>query len=398
MNVFAFNHSGSLNRGCEAIIRGTVRVMNKTGIKNNYTLSSYAPQEDANLKELVTVVPFRPSDLNKAEHVIAALKIRLQKNESYSIIQQYSGFLEKAQDADICLSVGGDTYCYGDNAVIRILTSELKRRGKKIVLWGASIGEEDLTAEKKKNLACFDAIFARESLTFELLKNRNVNSNVFLFPDPAFTLGKVELPLPKGWKGNNTVGINLSSIVVERNPELISITAELIKHIWKSTNMVVALIPHVTSSNNNDMPALTTLLNAMNSKDSGRLLMLPDDLNAQQYKGYIARLRFFIGARTHATIAAYSSFVPTIVLGYSVKSRGIAKDLFGEELFVLNAKDMQSSIELLEAFDALLEQEDKIKDKLLAEIPNKIKAAYEAGTTIKEISSKRFGELENGGV
>ena len=44
----------------------------------------------------------------------------------------------------------------------------------------------------------------------------------------------------------------------------------------------------------------------------------------------------FIGARTHATIAAYSSCVPTLVVGYSIKARGIAKDLFGtDEGYVL---------------------------------------------------------------
>ena len=62
-------------------------------------------------------------------------------------------------------------------------------------------------------------------------------------------------------------------------------------------------------------------------KDTGRVIILPDHLNAIQYKGYIARMRFFIGARTHATIAAYSNCVPTMVLGYSVKSKGIAKDI-----------------------------------------------------------------------
>lgn len=50
-----------------------------------------------------------------------------------------------------------------------------------------------------------------------------------------------------------------------------------------------------------------------------------------ELKGIIAQCRFFIGARTHATIAAYSSGIPTLVVGYSVKARGIAKDLFGKE-------------------------------------------------------------------
>ena len=71
-------------------------------------------------------------------------------------------------------------------------------------------------------------------------------------------------------------------------------------------------------------------------KDTGRVILsYRIILTAPQYKGYIARMRFFIGARTHATIAAYSNCVPTLVLGYSVKSKGIAKDLFGEEKLVI---------------------------------------------------------------
>ena len=64
----------------------------------------------------------------------------------------------------------------------------------------------------------------------------------------------------------------------------------------------------------------------------------------------------FIGARTHSTIAAYSSGVPTLVVGYSVKAKGIAKDLFGtEENYVLpvqalkeenNLKDVDVKIPL----------------------------------------------------
>ncbi|NLX93991.1 MAG: polysaccharide pyruvyl transferase family protein [Clostridiales bacterium] len=385
MNVFLFNHSGSLNRGCEAIVRGTMAILDKAFAGNEYVLSSYAPQEDDELKDIVRVVPFKPKELNAAEHITAALKIRLGKDERYSIIHSYADFFEAAMSADVCLSVGGDTYCYGDNSVIRVLTSELKKRGKTVVLWGASIGKEDLDFEKEKNLACFDAIFVRESLTFELLKNRNINPNVFLFPDPAFTLEKEELPLPDGWEEKNTVGINVSSIVVERNPKLILIVADLIKHILKNTDMSVALVPHVTSANNNDMPALTALLNEMKSEDIKRVFILPDDLNSEQYKGYIARLKFFIGARTHATIAAYTSFVPTIVLGYSIKSRGIAKDLFGDELFVLNAQRLHSGTQLIESFNALCEQEHEIKKTLANEIPQKIRAAYEAGEKLKEI-------------
>ena len=48
-----------------------------------------------------------------------------------------------------------------------------------------------------------------------------------------------------------------------------------------------------------------------------------------ELKGFIARCRFFVGARTHATIAAYSSCIPTFSVGYSIKAKGIAQDIFG---------------------------------------------------------------------
>lgn len=53
----------------------------------------------------------------------------------------------------------------------------------------------------------------------------------------------------------------------------------------------------------------------------------------------------FIGVRIYVTIAAYSTEVPTLVLGYSVKSRGIAKDIFGsEENYVIPVQDISNVI------------------------------------------------------
>lgn len=76
-----------------------------------------------------------------------------------------------------------------------------------------------------------------------------------------------------------------------------------------------------------------------------------EDCNCMQLKGYISRCRFFIGARTHATIAAYSTFVPTLVLGYSIKSRGIATDLFGsDENYVISIQDLLNEEDLYQAF------------------------------------------------
>jgi colanic acid/amylovoran biosynthesis protein len=385
MKVFMFNHSGSLNRGCEAIVRGTIGIIEKNCPNSEYLLSSFNPEEDAMIENLSEVFAFKPEPLNRAAHLQAAVRIRLMSDERYSVIKSYSAFFEQAARADICLSVGGDTYCYGDNAVIRILTEELKKRGKRVVLWGGSIGPEDLTPEKEKNLACFDAIFARESLTFDLIKSRSLNPSVFRFPDPAFTLKPDELPLPTGWQEKNTIGINISPLVTEKNPALMEITSGFIGYLLRHTDLSIALIPHVTSSSNNDMSVLNDLYKENMTLAKGRLMLLPGDLTAAQYKGYIARMRFLIAARTHASIAAYSSGVPVIVLGYSVKSRGIAQDIFGDRRFVLDTGKLSTAKDLINAFEVLTEQEDETKSKLEKSIPETIKKTYSAGSTLSEI-------------
>ena len=88
-------------------------------------------------------------------------------------------------------------------------------------------------------------------------------------------------------------------------------------------------------------------------------------------------MRFFIGARTHATIAAYSTLIPTMVLGYSVKSKGIAKDIFGEEKLVLNLKEISDSSKLIEKFQEMVRDEEEVIQTLANNIPR-----------IKEMSKK----------
>lgn len=58
--------------------------------------------------------------------------------------------------------------------------------------------------------------------------------------------------------------------------------------------------------------------------------IMPSEFNASQIKQAIRKLRFFIGACTHANIAELFSGVPTIFISYIVKAKGINKDLLGE--------------------------------------------------------------------
>ncbi|MDD6464242.1 MAG: polysaccharide pyruvyl transferase family protein [Clostridiaceae bacterium] len=382
MKYFLFNHEGSKNHGCEAIVRGSMNIIENSDEKAEFVLSSNNPSDDEILNN-ITVKAARTRALTKVEKLIAAVDLKINHSEIYALQKMYSPIVSDAEDCDVCLSVGGDTYCYGDNHGIQVLTRELKKRGKKTVLWGVSIGAEDLSERKLESLRDFDAIFTREPITYELLKENGANDNIYLFSDPAFCMERVEVEPIDGFTRENTLGFNISPLVASGDPRKKEIAEDFLRFVFENTTMKVLLVPHVVEENNNDYDFMKPIFEKF--EHTGRIAILPPDLEARQYKGYIAGTRFFVGARTHSTIAAYSSGVPTIALGYSVKARGIAKDIFGEEKYVLDIKAMTDYEELRDEFLKLLENENEIRRELMKSIPLRMRSAMEAGEMLQKI-------------
>ena len=382
MKYFLFNHEGSKNHGCEAIVRGSMNIIENSDEKAEFVLSSNNPSDDEILNN-ITVKAAKTRALTKVEKLIAAVDLKINNSETYALQKMYSPIVSDAEDCDVCLSVGGDTYCYGDNHGIQVLTRELKKRGKKTVLWGASIGAEDLSERKLESLRDFDAIFTREPITYELLKENGANDNIYLFSDPAFCMERVEVEPIDGFTRENTLGFNISPLVASGDPRKKEIAEDFLRFVFENTTMKVLLVPHVVEENNNDYDFMKPIFEKF--EHTGRIAILPPDLEARQYKGYIAGTRFFVGARTHSTIAAYSSGVPTIALGYSVKARGIAKDIFGEEKYVLDIKAMTDYEELRDEFLKLLENENEIRRDLMKSIPLRMRSAMEAGEMLQKI-------------
>ena len=148
--------------------------------------------------------------------------------------------------------------------------------------------------------------------------------------------------------------------------------------------MNIALIPHVIWENNNDLEPLTHLYNEF--KDTGRVCLINKLYNAMELKGIISQCRFMVAARTHASIAAYSTQVPTLVIGYSVKAKGIARDIFGtEEGYVVPVQGLQHKDDLTNAFINLMQKEDQIRTHYKEFMPGYIAKTYQAGEEVKKL-------------
>jgi len=137
---------------------------------------------------------------------------------------------------------------------------------------------------------------------------------------------------------------------------------KLIQYIIDETDLNVVMIPHVIWDENDDRIPLKELYDEF--VDTKRVEMI-SDRSCEEIKGVIKNCKYFVGARTHSTIAAYSTGVPTLVLGYSVKARGIAKDIFGsEDKYIIPVQKLKTEDDLLCEFKKVIENREDIISKL----------------------------------
>ena len=373
MNYVMYPHGGSGNHGCEAIVRSTAKLLG-----NDLTLFTNNVEEDrkAGLGNVCILDDAeKPIKSGSLEHLSAIVQNRILGRKDAFDRLVFQHIVKAAKNCDYVLSIGGDNYCYGTPKFIYLVNRMADEAKVKRILWGASVEPEAIDEQMLQDLNGYDKIWARESLTYEALIAKGLKQT-FLLPDPAFVLDRKDLPLPTGIAEGNTVGINVSPMIIgyEKNQGMaLQNYVNLLKYIIKETNMQIALIPHVVWSHNDDRKPLGQLY--VMFKDTGRVVMI-ENHNAEELKGYIARCRFMVVARTHASIAAYSTQVPTLVVGYSVKARGIAKDIFGtEENYVIPVQSLSQGNELVNGFQWLMVHEEEIRthyDKMMHEYVNQV--------------------------
>lgn len=367
MKYIVYGNGDSGNHGCEAIVRGT-----KALLGGDIRIHSIGVEQDEKygLGQIAQIRPARTKVSRNLQFLYAYFKMKITgKYIDLDAMEYLKSIHEGKEMTNLALSVGGDNYCYKGTEIYRYLNQIYHKNGFKTVLWGCSV-EPDIVIEPEtsEDLCRYNLIVARESITYEAIKG--IGANVILAPDPAFFMEPQLCKIDSRLLSNNIIGINISPHILKcarDNKIAYENYLELIKYILRDTDATIALIPHVVWETNDDRKVLKQLY-----KDSGESdrVVLVEDHTAPELKYIISRCRLFVGARTHATIAAYSSLVPTLVVGYSVKARGIAKDLFGtEEKYVIPVQELDNSLTLVEIFKWLDANWEKIHEHLKTTMP-----------------------------
>lgn len=310
----------------------------------------------------------------------------IEKIKNYSLYKKFKNF-------DLIILVAADNYDYtkGKNSLDEMIVyvSKLNNRPK-IILYDFSIDKGKITKYLESSIKKVDCLTARDSLSFENLNFlKETENKLFLTADPAFIVKSEKVEIRNIDFNRNFVGLNISSLILgnekkERYNNVLNSYYNLIEQILSYKDLDILLIPHVMKQQ--DLKGLKILYEKY--KNTERVFLINnEDLTGPQLKYIISKCRFFIGARTHATIAAYSSCVPTLVLGYSIKSLGIARDLFGTyENYVVKLNDISKNKNLLaESFRWIYENEENIRKHLVSIMPKYIENASSVGKIIKDL-------------
>ena len=391
-NILIVLNAVVYNRGSEALVRGISSICKKANSDTNITLVSSEEEfgEWLKLDNIDNYCKKNSYSVHSIKRYIASI---FRKMKMLGIVEniQYSHLKEIANKQDVIFIVGADNYDITYNmqkSMYRFNKFIRKHTNAKMILYDCSIDKRDVTETLKKDFNNFDTVTVRESISLENLKDIIGNDKLKYFPDPAFVMESQKIELPKVFNKGKVIGVNVSNLITNKkygseSSKILNSYKKMIDYILENTDESIILIPHVMNSA--DLSTLKVLYK--NYESNKRVeLVTNENLNAKQIKYIISKCDMFVGARTHATIAAYSTCVPTLVLGYSVKSKGIAKDIFGtDKNYVLPVSNLDSEEYMVDGFKWLYSNKDIISNKLKKEMPVYIQKAEMAKKLIENI-------------
>lgn len=395
------------NRGCEAILRGTVNILRKFFRDPRFVcLSHFQSGDQYELQCLLetddAIIHLDSCRLNKKkvlrnfwrpEMWSATYQNFFDKDAFYA--RAYKNMLNYLDESKAVLSIGGDNYSldYGVPILFTALDNLVLKHKKPIILWGSSVGPFSAMPEYEhfmhKHLQKVTGILARESATIDYLESIGVSKNIYSVADPAFLMdakpAEDKISIEK-----EAIGLNFSPLmakyITDGNIELwTKLIAKLIVAIEKRTERRIYLIPHVTTPISNDYFIMKNALSKLPGKNNN-VTLVPPEFNAAEIKWIISQMELFAGARTHSTIAALSSYVPTLSFAYSIKARGINRDLFGSKDYCLEPMELNAKT-LCGRILHMLNEITEIKSDLKKRIPETQKAAMNAGAVLKQLTN-----------
>lgn len=314
---------GSSNMGCEALGYGFLNVLEKTAELMGQVF-------DVRIFEKCDI------ELIKENGNYERLNLSSVPIPGIKKIKDIRTHIKNFKNCDCIFDfTAGDSFSdiYGKKRFfIRTIIKRLAElSGTPFVLGSQTYGPYNskwVTRFAKRVIQKASGVYARDWMSWDLaskLSGRKVTQTV----DVAFAMQykKTTIPSNKILVGFNPSGLLWNGGYTRNNQFGLTVDyqkycIEVIRNLLDRGDCEIHLIPHVLSDDmkkaDNDKVACEKLKSLFPS-----LIVAPDFKTPVEAKSYISAMDFFIGARMHATIAAFTTGVPVVPFSYSPKFEGL---------------------------------------------------------------------------
>ncbi|MGI6586242.1 MAG: polysaccharide pyruvyl transferase family protein [Lutisporaceae bacterium] len=317
--------------------------------------------------------------------------IRIKHTEDKEIIK-------KIKEADIVMDAFGILFCdnftrvkYSYYRMVKNCIGRFymlfiaKLYGKKTVKTPSSFGpmKEKFNWESAK-FCCkhlFDVVCARESKSREaLINDAKVKSKILLSPDIA--------NLMKYRKSddiqNRPVGISVSHQIIRQwgaDEAYIDCIVSLCEHIKENHGVQIILIPNELSEEiYDDMSVAQDIKEACKIKGFDVDISDAINMSSTDLKNCIASCEVLIASRYHSCVAALSSGVPTLVVGWHYKYEELLH-WYGQDNWILSNENCTSE-KLKSMFDCFWERRENERKVIAEKYSDVYNALIEVGKVI----------------
>ena len=387
------------NRGCVALSVATMALIDELMSKKGCEYTFYLPDSGYDDRSI--------HDIHFNERVIKYYDIGYPLGIGFKrtllhwckmLIKRDFRSLKVFKQADFILDIGqGDSFAdiYGKARFLLIdrIHKMARMYNKPYCLLPQTIGPFcDKGIKRKAHKSIIKAILclARDKQSYDyVLENVPQQKNICECIDVAFFLPYDTIKQDTTY---SHVGINISALLwnggYTRNNQFglkcdyQALVRELIDYFLNQVNVKVHLVPHVVGAEwhiENDYAVSYYLWQEYNHPN---LILAPLALGPIEIKSYIAGLDFFMGARMHATIGAFSAGVPVVPMAYSRKFNGLFLDTLSYQHMV-DMKTMGNT-EILEIMKEAYDNRNMLKKEI----------GYQMATTVKDKKELIVNKLE----
>jgi len=412
MNVLIIGHDTFENKGCQALVYTTTRLLDDALGGAAFRVFSWDPDYDRprftqpGIECEFIRHKFNTNEFTKRNRFWMFLNGTLGLKTG-KILYAPRYFYDSMAWADLVVVSGGDILAdYGEAAIRHYFfpIAVANAMGKPVYVFAQSISRyrDDATMRFcMGHLNRTALVTVREDLSYEYMKELGLNAPCHRTADPAFTLKPCsaararEILKSEGVSidGSPVIGISVSKTATrwgegshERFVRSIAGSIDSLAEKYKNARFV--FFPHVTYRNdpeNDDRVVGREVFGLVKAKN--RVGLLEGDYTCEEGKGIIGLCDLFIGARTHATIASSSQLVPTIALAYSTKAFGIMEDVLDRERSVLDVRELTAE-RLSGMAGALLNERASVIKEMKKRMPGILKASAMNGKLAEGLFKK----------